>query len=103
MPEHRSRLLFDLDSTVVTSFGHQEGSEVGYNPRYRGYATLLGTVSMLSPESLRGRPWKPPPARLRLRSCLQYREPKGAIGILKPIPICADGTQTLPRRTLPYR
>src|SRR5487761_171016 len=24
-PEHRSRLLFDLDSTVVTSFGHQEG------------------------------------------------------------------------------
>ena len=35
-PEHRSRLLFDLDSTVVTSFGHQEGAEVGYNPRYRG-------------------------------------------------------------------
>ena len=31
-----SRLLFDLDSTVVTSFGHQEGAEVGYNPRYRG-------------------------------------------------------------------
>src|SRR3984893_6723153 len=25
-----------LDSTVVTSFGHQEGAEVGYNPRYRG-------------------------------------------------------------------
>ncbi len=25
LPEHRSRLLFDLDSTVVTSFGHQEG------------------------------------------------------------------------------
>src|SRR5215831_16443153 len=23
LPEHRSRLLFDLDSTVVTSFGHQ--------------------------------------------------------------------------------
>ena len=36
LPEHRSRLLFDLDSTVVTSFGHQEGAEVGYNPRYRG-------------------------------------------------------------------
>ena len=36
VPEHRSRLLFDLDSTVVTSFGHQEGAEVGYNPRYRG-------------------------------------------------------------------
>jgi hypothetical protein len=36
LPEHRSRLVFDLDSTVVTSFGHQEGAQVGYNPRYRG-------------------------------------------------------------------
>jgi hypothetical protein len=35
-PEHRSRLVLDLDSTVVTVFGHQEGSAVGYNPRYRG-------------------------------------------------------------------
>jgi Transposase DDE domain group 1 len=36
LPEHRSRLIFDLDSTVLTSFGHQEGAEVGDNPRYRG-------------------------------------------------------------------
>ena len=36
LPSHRSRLTFDLDSTVVTVFGHQEGAEVGYNPRYRG-------------------------------------------------------------------
>lgn len=35
-PDHRSRLIFDLDSTVVTVFGHQEEAEVGYNPRYRG-------------------------------------------------------------------
>jgi hypothetical protein len=35
-PEHRSRLIFDLDSTVLTVLGHQEGAEVGYNPRYRG-------------------------------------------------------------------
>jgi hypothetical protein len=35
-PEHRSRLILDLDSTVVTVFGHQQGAEVGYNPRYRG-------------------------------------------------------------------
>jgi hypothetical protein len=35
-PEHRSRLIFDLDSTVLTVFGHQEGAVVGYNPRYRG-------------------------------------------------------------------
>src|SRR5208283_1168838 len=35
-PEHRSRLILDLDSTVLTVFGHQDGAEVGYNPRYRG-------------------------------------------------------------------
>lgn len=35
-PEHRSRLIFDLDSTVLTVFGHPEGAAVGYNPRYRG-------------------------------------------------------------------
>jgi len=35
-PEQRSRLILDLDSTVVTVFGHQEQAEVGYNPRYRG-------------------------------------------------------------------
>jgi hypothetical protein len=36
LPSHRSRLIFDLDSSVVTVFGHQEGAAVGYNPRYRG-------------------------------------------------------------------
>ena len=35
-PDHRSRLILDLDSTVVTVFGSQEGAAVGYNPRYRG-------------------------------------------------------------------
>lgn len=36
LPDHRSRLILDLDSTVVTVFGHQEQAAVGYNPRYRG-------------------------------------------------------------------
>jgi len=36
LPQHRSRLIFDLDSTVVTVFGQQENAAVGYNPRYRG-------------------------------------------------------------------
>jgi hypothetical protein len=36
LPDRRSRLIFDLDSTVVTVFGHQDGAAVGYNPRYRG-------------------------------------------------------------------
>jgi hypothetical protein len=35
-PERRSRLILDVDSTVVTVFGFQEGAAVGYNPRYRG-------------------------------------------------------------------
>ena len=35
-PDHRSRLILDLDSPVVTVFGPQEQAEVGYNPRYRG-------------------------------------------------------------------
>src|SRR6266852_6234245 len=35
-PDHRSRLILDLDSTIVTVFGHQEGAAVGYNPRYSG-------------------------------------------------------------------
>jgi hypothetical protein len=35
-PQPRSRLVLDLDSTVLTVFGHQEGAEKGYNPRYRG-------------------------------------------------------------------
>jgi len=43
-PKHRSRLILDLDSTVLTVFGHQEGTAVGYNPRYRGkrsYSPLI--------------------------------------------------------------
>jgi hypothetical protein len=33
LPEHRSRLILDLDSTVVTLFGPQEQAAVGYHPR----------------------------------------------------------------------
>jgi hypothetical protein len=36
LPDRRSRLILDLDSTVVTVFGRQQSAEVGYNPRYRG-------------------------------------------------------------------
>lgn len=36
LPQRRSRLILDLDSTVVTVFGSQEGAALGYNPRYRG-------------------------------------------------------------------
>lgn len=40
LPEHRSRLIFDLDSTVVTVFGRQDGAEVGYNPSLSRQAQL---------------------------------------------------------------
>ena len=36
LPDHRPRLILDLDSSVVTVFGRQEKAAVGYNPRYRG-------------------------------------------------------------------
>lgn len=36
LPDRRSRLIFDLDSTVIPVFGHQQQATVGYNPRYRG-------------------------------------------------------------------
>jgi len=31
-----SNMTLDVDSTVITRFGDQEGAEVGYNPRYKG-------------------------------------------------------------------
>jgi len=44
LPHPRSRMILDLDSTVVTVFGHQQGAAVGYNPLHRGkksYQPLL--------------------------------------------------------------
>ena len=34
--EPTREVWLDFNDTVVTLFGHQEGAEVGYNPRYRG-------------------------------------------------------------------
>jgi len=50
-PQHRSRLLLDLDSTVVPVFGQRENATVGYNPRFRGrrsYQPLLCTEASSS-------------------------------------------------------
>jgi hypothetical protein len=35
-PRPLRRVLFDLDSTVLTLYGHQEKARIGYNPRKRG-------------------------------------------------------------------
>ena len=61
LPRRRSRLIFDLDSTMVTVFGKQEGAAVAYT-RYRGkrsYDPLL-CVEANSSVSLgcRTPPWK---------------------------------------------
>jgi DDE family transposase len=38
---HLSQVIFDLDSTVLTVYGHQERAEVGYNPKKRGRPSYL--------------------------------------------------------------
>jgi len=38
---HRTRAIFDLDSTVLTVYGRQERAEVGYNPKKRGRPSYL--------------------------------------------------------------
>jgi hypothetical protein len=37
----RSRVIFDLDSTVLTVYGHQERAEVGFNPKKHGRPSYL--------------------------------------------------------------
>lgn len=35
-PKPRRRVIFDMDSTVLTLYGHQEQARIGYNPRKHG-------------------------------------------------------------------
>ncbi len=37
----RGRVIFDLDSTVLTVYGQQEHAQVGYNPKKRGRRSYL--------------------------------------------------------------
>jgi hypothetical protein len=37
----RGRVIFDLDSTVLTVYGHQEGAEIGFNPQKHGRPSYL--------------------------------------------------------------
>jgi hypothetical protein len=36
LPAAPTTLIFDIDSVVLTLYGHQQGGRVGYNPRKRG-------------------------------------------------------------------
>ena len=38
---HPAQVIFDLDSTVLTVYGHQERAAVGYNPKKRGRPSYL--------------------------------------------------------------
>ncbi len=38
----------DIDDTVITLFGNQEGGEVGYNPRYNGRPSYKAKVAFVS-------------------------------------------------------
>ena len=38
----------DIDDSVITVFGQQKGSEIGYNPRYRGRASYKIKVAFIS-------------------------------------------------------
>jgi hypothetical protein len=53
LPSQRSRLIFDLDSTVVTVFGNQQDAAVGYNPAIvaRNPTTLYFASSPIHPTS----------------------------------------------------
>jgi len=56
LPSHRSRLILDLDSTVVTVFGRQQKAEVGYNPRYRGKRSYNPLLCLEANSSIGGIP-----------------------------------------------
>lgn len=40
-PEKKSSLIFDWDTTVLTVYGKQQGSAIGYNPKKRGRPSYL--------------------------------------------------------------
>jgi hypothetical protein len=83
LPTRRSRLMLDLDSTVVTVFGKQDGAEIGYNPKYRGkrsYNSLLcleANSTFLWDAELRpgaDSSWESSPALLQ--TCFSIRPPE---------------------------
>jgi len=46
--EEVKEICLDFDDTVVTIFGNQEGSGIGYNPRYNGRASFKEKVGFIS-------------------------------------------------------
>jgi hypothetical protein len=46
--EDPREIMIDFDDTVCTIFGSQEGSAVGYNPRYKGRPSFKEKIGMIS-------------------------------------------------------
>jgi hypothetical protein len=46
MLRQSAQAVFDLDSTVLTVYGHQERAEVGYNPKKRGRPSYLALLCL---------------------------------------------------------
>ena len=45
-------VTLDVDSTAITRFGHQQGAEVGYNPRYHGRKSHHPLLAFLTEPNL---------------------------------------------------
>lgn len=51
----RASMILDLDTTVLTVYGQQEGTEIGYNPKKRGRRSY---VALLCAEATTGDLWE---------------------------------------------
>jgi len=52
-----SNMTLDVDSTVITRFGNQEGAEVGYNPRYKGRKSHHPIIAFLAEPKMIANAW----------------------------------------------
>ena len=71
--------VLDMDSTVKTLYGHQEGAEVGYNPHKPGrpshayHTYMLSSLRLILKGDTRGvsaRCWSPDHVPLHAQACL---------------------------------
>jgi hypothetical protein len=48
LTEGPREVMLNFDDTVATVFGHQEGSGIGYNPRYKGRASYKEKIGIIA-------------------------------------------------------
>lgn len=52
-----NNMTLDVDSTVITRFGEQEGAELGYNPRYKGRKSHHPILAFLAEPKMVANSW----------------------------------------------